>query len=225
MPNLPQWIKLKATGRFSSATDIKRENKTKISKRASKDIVAAASEKHPLLLWQSSGILYVLPNKNNSSPLKDFTFVSCRSGVETAGSGVSAAPIWASSCSAFSSSAFLSGVTVVIMFPLTAPSAALSFMRVSWFSIMGAGRQQEKDGCDGPEPMSLYGYHKPALNSRDKSEQWNKGFHLLLHIVVMIPTVAVSLHCKCARHFSFAGFQVESTLFFLFKEIINNLNF
>lgn len=49
----------------------------------------------------------------------------------------------------------------MIMFPLTlvAPSAALSFMRVSWLSIMGAGRQEDKGGCDGPEPMSLYGYH------------------------------------------------------------------
>ena len=88
------------------------------------------------------------------------TFVSCLRGVESARSGLSATSVWESTCSPFSSSAFLSGVTVVMMFPLTraTPSAELSVIRVSWFSIIGAGRWKHRDECDSLHTVCLYIY-------------------------------------------------------------------
>lgn len=84
---------------------------------------------------------------------QQLTFVSCLSGDVAAGSGVSAVSFLASPSSAFSSSAFFSVVTVVIMSPLAmtlaSPSAGLSFISVSWFSIIGAETPEDKDGCDG----------------------------------------------------------------------------
>lgn len=60
------------------------------------------------------------------------------------------------------------------------------------------------------------GHQWSVVKSRENCEQWNKGSGLLLHIVMM-SIVALSQYSKCARHFSCAGFQVESAFFFFFQ--------